>query len=154
MVGKVPFLGEPRQRVHPLEIIEMNKILLLLLLNLRGYFYIHAKEFTSYRTCRAAAPCWCVLCVLLTRAFRTAQALPAGDVGAGQCRTLLPLTLGHTMLWEIKEDDGGRISRYRRKEEEYISQLDGEQHFHLQWKVPSAMTAVSESEVYHWSIIW
>lgn len=32
------------------------------------------------------------------KAFRTAGALSAGDVGASQYWTLLPLTLGHTMI--------------------------------------------------------
>ena len=61
--------------------------------------------------------CVCVsVCVggvfmLLTKAFWTARALCAGVVGAGKYWTLLFLTLGHTMLWTIREEDDGLVKR-------------------------------------------
>lgn len=43
--------------------------------------------------------------------FGTARALSADDVGAGQHWTLLPLTLGHTMLWRTSEEGGGLVNK-------------------------------------------
>lgn len=59
-----------------------------------------------------SSPCWCFfVCSQLTKAFRTACGLSAGDVGAGQYWTLLPLTLRHTMLWRTSEEDGDLVKK-------------------------------------------
>lgn len=42
--------------------------------------------------------CLILSCLYLTDTFGTARALSTGEVGAGQHWTLLPLTLGHTVL--------------------------------------------------------
>lgn len=67
--------------------------------------------------------CVCV-CSLLTKAFRTARALSAGDVGAGQYWTLLPLTLSHTMLRRIREEHGG-VGEKRQKTEAKVKETQG-----------------------------
>lgn len=43
-------------------------------------------------------------CLYLTDTFGTARALSTGEVGAGQHWTLLPLTLGHTVLQRTSEN--------------------------------------------------
>lgn len=57
-----------------------------------------------------------VFCVRshLTETFGTARALSASDVGAGQQRALLPLTLGHTVLQRTSDGDGGVVKNGQR----------------------------------------
>lgn len=57
-------------------------------------------HFISYRI----VSCLILSCLYLTDTFGTARALSTGEVGAGQHWTLLPLTLGHTVLQRTSEN--------------------------------------------------
>lgn len=50
-------------------------------------------------------------CLYLTDTFGTARALSAGDVGAGQHWTLLPLTLRHAVLQRTSKNREGLLCK-------------------------------------------